>query len=129
MIRSPMVRLLAIAAGISTALVGPAVSFAHGHAHSEAIEHAAHHATETENRTEHPAVEADNHDQDHDHPRLEHSAFSRVMKNLPAIRAETVTMVLAEIEFRETRDAPAPNESPPARPGSPPTQSRGPPAL
>jgi hypothetical protein len=124
-----MVRLLAIAAGISTALVGPAISFAHGHAHSEAIEHAAHHETETETRTDHPAVEADDHDQDHGHPRLQPSSFSRVTKDLPSMRAEPVTMALVDVAFRETKDAPEPNESPPERPALSPAHSRAPPTL
>jgi hypothetical protein len=124
-----MVRLLAIAAGISTALVAPAVSVAHGHAHSEAIEHAAHHATEAETPTDHPTVGADDHDQDHGHPRLEPSASSRVNKDLPAIRAETVTIALADVAFRETKDAPETNESPPERPAVSPVHSRAPPTL
>ena len=128
MIRSSLLRLLALAAGLSASLTGPAVSLAHGHAHSEAVEHATHHDHDTE-IPDHPTVGADDHDQDHAHLRLEPSAFSRVVKDLPAMRAEAVAIVLVEVELGESRDAPEPNESPPDRPTVSPAHSRAPPAL
>jgi hypothetical protein len=128
MIRSSTIQLLALVVGLGAALTGPAVSFAHGHAHSEAVEHATHHAPGA-GVPDHPSVGAADHDQDHAHPRLEPSAVSRVLKDLPAMRIEVVTIALAEFASRETVDAPEPNESPPDRPIAAPAHSRAPPAL
>lgn len=129
MIRSSTVRFLALAVGLIAPLTAPAVSYAHGHAHSEAAEHAAHHAADTATLTDHPTVRAHEHDEDHGHPRLDPSAFTRVLKDLPAIRKEAVTIAVADVVFRETTDAPDPNESPPDRHGTSPPQARAPPVL
>jgi hypothetical protein len=128
MIRSSLLHLLALAAGLSVSLTGPAVSLAHGHAHSEAIEHATHHDHDVE-IPDHPTVGAGDHDQDHAHPRLEPSAFSRAVKDIPAVQSEAVTIALADVELGDSKDAPEPNESPPDRPALSPAHSRAPPAL
>ena len=129
MIRSPMARLLAFALAGSASLATPTAALAHGHAHREAAEHAQQHASGTAHETDHPAVSAHEHDGDHAHPRLDPSALTRVLKDLPAIRTEVVTVTLAEVVFRESADAPEPNESPPERPGTSPPPSRAPPVL
>ena len=129
MIRSSLLRLIAIAFAGSASLATPTAAVAHGYAHSEAAEHAQQHASGTAHEAEHPAASGHEHDEDHAHPRLDPSAFTRVVKDLPAIRTEVVTVTLADVVFRESLDAPEPNESPPERPGTSPPQSRAPPAL
>jgi hypothetical protein len=129
MIRSPMVRLLALAAGLSASLAGPALTLAHGHAHSEAVEHAAHHATSASSESHDPSIGASEHEQDHGHPRLDPSAFARLVKGAPAIHSEAVSISLSPLKRVHTADAPEPNETPPDRPGVSPPQSRAPPTL
>jgi hypothetical protein len=134
MIQASSIRFLAVISGLSASLSASAVSLVHGHSHSEATEHSAHHhaASAGANRNhapDHETVDADDHDRDHGHPRLEPAAFTRAVKDLPAIQASPITIELADVAHRETRDAPEPNESPPDRPDVSPAQSRAPPAL
>ena len=123
-------RLLALVIAVSASLATPAAALAHGYAHGEAAEHAQHHESGSAHHTEHPAVTSDDHDADHEHPRLDASPLTRVVKDLPAaIHSSSVGLVIADVVHRASTGAPEPNESPPERPDSSAPQSRAPPAL
>ena len=129
MIRSTAFRIFAVIVGLSAGLSGPALALVHSHAHSEAAEHAAHHSLAAPSGSDHRTIGAHDHDQDHAHPRLDPSACARFVTSLLAIKADTMTIALTDVAFRDALDAPEPNESPPERPGTSPPQSRAPPAL
>jgi hypothetical protein len=122
-------RLFAVFVGLSSGLAGPALALVHGHAHSEATEHGAHHSPAAPSESDHRTIGHQDHDQDHAHPRLDPSACARFVTSLPAITTDATTLALVDVAFRDSQDAPEPNESPPDRPGISPPQSRAPPVL
>lgn len=127
MIRAGAFRYVALWVGLCAALAGPGVAYAHGLAHHEWSEHAAHHAGAAQPAA--PAVNAHGHHEGHPHATLDPAAFSRVLKDVVALRGEAPRLPAARIvAVAETGSLDA-STAPSDHAGLPPPRSRAPPAL